>query len=164
VPDATPPVPELKGRLAILGSEGDQFFSVGQGLCEACCTRRGDGMLAFPACSHFREHPGRGSNGRPPHLFLANQSLIQPWRRGKRADRAMQPLRANKKAAEAGGLSRREISPLTPRPAFAADRARRTCGYRRPDGPRSQARCARSRRCARRAAGSAPPRSGNPTA
>ncbi|MFL5121342.1 MAG: hypothetical protein ACJ8C8_12900, partial [Microvirga sp.] len=58
----------------------------------------------FRACSHSREHGGRGSNGRPPHQFLADQSLIQPSRRGKRADRAMQPLRANKKAAEAGGL------------------------------------------------------------
>jgi hypothetical protein len=53
VPDATPPVPELKGRLAILESEGDQFFSVGQVLCEAYCTRCGDGMLVFPGMLAF---------------------------------------------------------------------------------------------------------------
>lgn len=54
--------------------------------------------------------------------------------------------------------------PLTPRPAFAEGRVRRTCGSRRPGDPRGRAPSAGSRRCARRATGSAARRSVSPTA
>ncbi|TWB56938.1 hypothetical protein FBZ94_106197 [Bradyrhizobium sacchari] len=64
------------------------------------------------------------------------------------------PSQAKRAAPSGGPFASVQVGPLTPRPASAADRARRTCGSRRPGGPRSRAPSAGSRRCARRAAGS----------
>jgi hypothetical protein len=88
-------VPELKGRLATLASEGDQFFSVGQVFARRAA------LAVEMACWHFGRAripgstPVEGVTAGPPHQFLADQSLIQPSRRGKRIDRAMQPFRVN---------------------------------------------------------------------